>query len=116
MAQITIGGEAVSASLNSFVKLKATWDYIQAAQAEGEMFKKFDLIIKVLAVASLSAEAISDTVEDDGTVVENNGAAIKARALEFAARLTGQEMTTLPATMNGLLIEAGLVERPGKGE
>ena len=96
MAQIIIGGEAVSVSLENYRKLKAAWKYIEAAQGTTDFVVSMDAIIGAIAVGSLPSGA---SAED-----------IAAKIDDIDARLKPTEIKGFKSFMNELLIEAGLVE------
>ena len=94
MADVIIGGRAITVALPNFKTLKAAWRYIDAVQAAVDPMDGVDAILGVISVGAVGA---SPTVED------------------LEDQLTPCEMAGLRPFMNALMIEIGLAA-PGAGE
>ena len=105
MAQVTIGGEAVSVSLNNYKRLKQAWRYIDAATQNPGFVPGMDAIIGAIAVG------LDKPL--DGEPADTAGA-IAYRIDWIDENLTPLEIPGLKPFMNALLIESGLAEKPGE--
>lgn len=87
MAEVTIGGAAITVALPNFKALKAAWRHISAVQASADPMDGVDAILGIISVG-----AVGQTVSVD----------------ELEERLTPAEMTGLRPFVNQLMVEIGL--------
>lgn len=107
MAEVTIGGEARKVSLPNFVKLEATWPYIEAVLEGADPMAKVRAILGIVAVG-----AAPDDAEPDALTPE----AIAPAVAVLAKALKPQEIPGLRSFVNPLLVELGLAAAPGEQE
>jgi hypothetical protein len=93
MAQVTIGGEAITVSLPNFTALKAAWGYIAAVQGASDPMAGVEAILGVVSVGAVGEPVTVGQLED---------------------RLTPQEMAGLRPFINDLMVEIGLAPAPGE--
>ena len=93
MAQVIIGGEAVTVQLPNFKTLKAAWRYIAAVQDHADPMAGIDAILGVVSVGMVGATAGVDELE---------------------ARLRPSELPGLRPFINALMVEVGLAAPPGE--
>lgn len=92
MAEVVIGGEAVSVDLPNFKALKAAWRYIAAAQGEADPMSGIDAILGVISVGAVGRDV---------------------SVAELEERLKPAEMAGLRPFMNALMVEVGLAAPAG---
>ena len=112
MAQITIGGAPISASLSVFTRLKRAWKYIeQATKGDLDFVSGMDAIIGVIAVGlDVPIDGEPATVPGDPKSYDAQEA---FRIDWIGGRLKGSEINGLRPFMNELMVDAGLTT-PGE--
>lgn len=95
MAEVTIGGEAITVSLPNFKALKAAWKHIAAVQASTDPMDGIDAILGVISVGKVGDRVTVDQLEE-------------------ALRPT--ELAGLRPFMNALMVEIGLASAPGEAK
>ena len=93
MAKVTIGGEEIEVDLPTFKKLKAAWLYIAVVQGSTDPMAGVDAILGLISVGKVGEAVSVDQLEE---------------------RMKPSEMKTLRPFVNELLIEIGLVPKPGE--
>jgi hypothetical protein len=91
MAQVTIGGAAITVALPNFKALKAAWSYIAAVQADADPMAGVEAILGVVSVGAVGETLSVETLEE---------------------RLRPAEIAGLRPFVNTLLVEIGLA--PGE--
>ncbi|RIZ70957.1 MAG: hypothetical protein D0528_00515 [Methylococcales bacterium] len=114
MAQITIGGALIQASLSNYRRLKRAWKYIAKATEPGADFTdSMDAIIGVIAVGL-------DVPLEGEPVATPGGPAVTPEAIEafridwIAEHLSPTDIKALRPFMTSLMVEAGLTEPEGE--
>ena len=87
MADVTIGGAAITVALPNFKTLKAAWRHIAAVQGERDPMAGIEAILGVISVGAVGQTLTIDQLEQ---------------------RLTPAEMAGLRPFMNALMVEIGL--------
>lgn len=87
MADVIIGGRAITVALPNFKALKAAWRYIAAVQASVDPMDGVDAILGIIAVGAVGQSVSVEDLEE---------------------QLTPAEMVGLRPFVNQLMIETGL--------
>lgn len=94
MAQVTIGGAAITVELPNFKALKAAWLHIAKVQGDVDPMDGVEAILGVVSVGAV-------------------GESLSVEALE--ERLKPSEMAGLRPFINALMVEIGLAPADGDG-
>jgi hypothetical protein len=94
MAQVIIGGAAITVALPNFKTLKAAWKYIAAVQGEADPMAGVEAILGLVSVGAVGESPSVEALEE---------------------RLRPSEVAGLRPFVNALMVEIGLAPDGGGG-